>query len=54
MMPSKGHLDPMWVKALIIDTGDVQACFITLDAIGMFMQWDYCNIMLPENNHMYI
>ena len=54
MMPSKGHLDPTWVKVLIIDTGDVQACFITLDAIGMFMQWDYCNIMLPENNHMYI
>lgn len=38
MMPSKGHLEPTWVKALIIDTGDVQACFITLDAIGTFIQ----------------
>lgn len=34
MVPSTGHLEPTWVKALIIDTGDVQSCFITIDAIG--------------------
>ncbi|XP_065899909.1 neutral ceramidase-like isoform X2 [Dysidea avara] len=34
MMPSKGHLQPTWVKALVIDTGDEQICFVTLDAIG--------------------
>jgi len=35
MVPSKGHLQPTWVKALIIDGGDGQICFVTLDAIGM-------------------
>ena len=35
MLPSTGHLTPTWVKALVIDTGDEQICFVTVDAIGM-------------------
>ncbi|XP_065899921.1 neutral ceramidase B-like [Dysidea avara] len=34
MLPSTGHLTPTWVKALVIDTGDEQICFVTVDAIG--------------------
>ena len=36
MIPSTGHLEPTWVKCLIIDTGNVQSCFITVDAIGRY------------------
>eukprot|EP01100_Stratorugosa_tubuloviscum_P003848 TRINITY_DN1936_c0_g2_i1.p1 TRINITY_DN1936_c0_g2~~TRINITY_DN1936_c0_g2_i1.p1 ORF type:complete len:480 (-),score=253.66 TRINITY_DN1936_c0_g2_i1:80-1519(-) len=34
MMPSQGNMDPTWVKALIIDNGEKQICFVTLDGIG--------------------
>jgi len=42
MIPSTGHLDPTWVKALIIDTGDVQSCFVTIDAIGKYNEFHQC------------
>eukprot|EP00047_Mylnosiga_fluctuans_P005565 m.241238 g.241238 ORF g.241238 m.241238 type:complete len:464 (+) comp13811_c0_seq1:57-1448(+) len=34
MMPSTGHLDTTWAKALFIDTGSDRFCFVTIDAIG--------------------
>jgi len=34
MMPSTGVLDPTWTKALVIDNGEEQIAFITLDGIG--------------------
>lgn len=29
-----GHLNPNWVKAVVIDNGQEQFCFVTMDAIG--------------------
>lgn len=34
MTPSVGHLQPTWVKALVIDDGQTKFCFVTVDAIG--------------------
>jgi hypothetical protein len=34
MNPSKGIIDPTWVKALVIDDGRTPVAFVTLDMIG--------------------
>jgi neutral ceramidase len=34
MNPSEGVIDPTWVKALVIDNGQEQFAFVTVDAIG--------------------
>jgi len=34
MMPSQGIMDPTWAKALFLDDGSTQICFVTLDGIG--------------------
>jgi len=34
MNPSQGVIDPTWVKALVIDNGQEQFAFVTVDAIG--------------------
>lgn len=34
MMPSTGIIDPTWTKALVLDNGETQIAFMTLDGIG--------------------
>lgn len=34
MSPGEGIIDPTWVKALILDDGETQVCFVTIDGIG--------------------
>jgi hypothetical protein len=34
MNGAKGHLDPTWVKSLVLDDGNTAICLTTLDGIG--------------------
>ena len=43
MTPSVGHLQPTWVKALVIDDGQTKFCFVTVDAIGRNARFTFVN-----------
>ena len=53
MIPSIGRLEPTWAKAVIIDTGSVQSCLVTMDAIGKHAVMPYHrmqhNILMYKN-----
>jgi len=34
MTGNVGNLEPTWVKALVLDDGETQVCFVTIDGIG--------------------
>jgi len=58
MTPSQGTLDPTWCKVLIMNDGDMEVAFVTIDAIGMdgslaSLSYDLAVDMgfrLPRNN----